>query len=105
MKKKGQFTLVIVLGIVVLLLIALFVVFQDDLFAFVGIGEELAYPSEVQEIADHVQECVDASAEEAVATIGYTGGYYTLPSLSYTHEELGSSVPYYFYDGNTVMIS
>ncbi len=105
MNKKGQFTLVVVLGIVVLLLIGLFILFQKDIFGFVGIGEELAYPSEVQEIVVHVQECVDTSVQEGVANIGYTGGYYVLPSLSYTHEDLGASVPYYSYDGNTVMIS
>lgn len=102
MKKRGQFTLFVVLGIVVVLLAALFFVFKDDIFSFTGISSELSYPSEIQEVVDHVQECVDASSYEAVINIGYTGGYYSLPEQSYVADSY--AVPYYLYDGEDLTL-
>ena len=105
MNKRGQFTLFVVLGIVVLILIGLFIVFQDDLLGFAGISQELSYPSEVQEVVDHVQECVDASSIEAVTQIGYSGGYYVVPDRSFDSSSLGVVVPYFYDDGEDLTIS
>ena len=104
MFKRGQFTLFVVLGIVLLLLIGLFALFQNQIFDFVGISQSISYPSDVQEVVDHVQECVDRSAYESVVNIGYTGGYYTLPSRSYIDAN-DSMIPYYLYDGEDISLS
>lgn len=103
MQKRGQFTLFVVLGIILVLAVGLFYVFQDELFSFAGISSELSYPSEVSEVVDHVQECVDASAYEAVINIGYSGGYYSLPSQTYVADSY--AVPYYLYDGEDLTLS
>jgi len=103
MKKRGQFTLFVVLGIILVLAAGLFYVFQEELFSFAGISSELSYPSEVGEVVDHVQECVDASAYEAVINIGYTGGYYALPDKSYVADTYAA--PYYLYDGEDIRLS
>src|SRR3989344_4265802 len=105
MSKRGQFTLFVVLGILVLLLATLFFVFKDDLFGFVGIGGELSYPSEIQEVVDHVQECVDASSADAVFQIGLSGGYYDLPEKTYTDDTFAYPIPYYLYDGEDISLS
>ncbi|MDP3728501.1 MAG: hypothetical protein Q8R18_03535 [bacterium] len=103
MNKRGQFTLFVVLGILIVLLIGLLFIFKDDILGFTGISKELSYPSEIQEVVEHVQECVDASAYEAVINIGYTGGYYTLPEQSYVADSY--AVPYYLYDGEDLTLS
>lgn len=105
MNKRGQFTLFVVLGILLIFLLVLAFVFQDELLDFTGISSELAYPSEVQEVVDHVQECVDSSAYEAVVGIGSSGGYYTLPERSYIDASYDYTVPYYLYDGEDVSLS
>ena len=103
MSKRGQFTLFVVLGIVLLLLVGLFFVFKNDILNFAGITQGVSYPTDVQEVVDHVQECVDASAYEAVVNIGYTGGYFTLPQQSYVADSY--AVPYYIYDGEDIGLS
>lgn len=103
MQKRGQFTLFVVLGIILVLAVGLFFVFKNELYSFAGISSELAYPSEVQEVVDHIQDCVDASTYEAVVNIGYTGGYYALPEQSYITDSY--AVPYYLYDGEDVRLS
>lgn len=105
MTKRGQFTLFVVIGLVAVLLVGLIFFFKNDILSFTGTSEELGYPSEISEVVTHVQECVDASVYEAVANIGYYGGYYILPGSSYVDSENGVSVPYYLYDGNDIMVS
>lgn len=103
MNKRGQFTLFIIIGIVLLLLIGLGVYFRDDILSFTGISEELSYPSEIQEVVDHVQECADISSKNAVIGLGLTGGYFNLPERSFYDNNVG--VAYYYYDGENLVIS
>ena len=104
MKKKGQFTLFVILGVVLVALVRMFYVYRAEIFSLAGF-EELALPSEVNEISDDVASCVDASAYEAVSSIGLYGGYYVLPGSSYTDSNTGVNIPYYLYDGNNLMVS
>lgn len=105
MNKRGQFTLFVVLGLVAVIIFGLVFYFQSEILSFVGVSSSLAYPSEVQEVADHVQECVDTSAYEAVSGVGQYGGYYTLPTTSYYDEDLQTNIAYYLYDGTNIIIS
>ena len=100
MKKRGQFTLFVVLGVVLLLVVGAVMYYNGNLSSvYSSLSGGVSLPSQVQEVADHVQECVDTSAYEAVVNIGYTGGYYSLPALSYIDSNLSYVVPYYLYDG------
>ncbi|MBT4416495.1 hypothetical protein HOC80_00150, partial [archaeon] len=93
MEKRGQVTLFIIIGIVIVILIALGVYFRGELFDAVGLTEELFYPSEIQEVVDEVQDCVDISTYEAVVSVGYKGGYYNTPSSAFVNEYV--TLPYY----------
>lgn len=99
MSKRGQFTLFIVLGIVILLLVGLFFLFQNNFFNFASLTQSVSYPTDVQEVVDHVQECIDTSALYTTTHIGYSGGYATLPDRSFVSSSLGVTVPYYYDDG------
>jgi hypothetical protein len=105
MKKRGQFTLFAILGVVIIVIIGVGWYFRGDISEFTGIGSSLSYPSEVAEIVEGVQDCVDASAYEAVLSIGYTGGYYLVPDDSFFDDELGVAVPYFYNDGVDATIS
>ncbi len=105
MNKRGQVTLFIIIGIILLLVIGVVVYYRDSISEFTGLSGSMSYPSEVEELLDHVQECVDDSADEAVLGIGYTGGYYTLPSETFYYEGLAFGIPYYYYDGEDLTIS
>ena len=103
MEKRGQVTLFIIIGIVIVILIALGVYFRGELFDAVGLTEELSYPSEIQEVVDEVQDCVDISTYEAVVSVGYKGGYYNTPSSAFINEYV--TLPYYNYNGTNYIIS
>ena len=99
MKKRGQVTLFIIIGIIFLLVIGVVVYYKDSISEIAGLTGSLSYPSEMSEIVEHVQDCVDDSADEAVSNIGLSGGYYTLP------DESVDGIPYYYYEGESLMIS
>ena len=97
MNKRGQATVFIIIGIIVVLAVVLGLVFSGNLFS----SEELVYPAEVQDVRDYIQECVDNAAKNAVISVGYSGGYFDLPVTSF--EDVG--LPYYVYDGDNLMPS
>jgi hypothetical protein len=102
MNKRGQSTIFIIIGIVIVLIIALGIVFSSEIADTVGLGERISYPIEIEEVREVIQECVDVSAEEAVIMFGITGGYYHLPDNVY---ETDVTLPYYYFDGNDLMPS
>ena len=97
MNKRGQSTIFIIVGIVVFLIVILGIVFRGEIASTVGLSERISYPSEIQEVVDHIQDCVDSSAEEAVVNSGFRGGYYDLPQVSFYDNDL--IVPYFYYNG------
>lgn len=105
MEKRGQVTLFIILGIVLVIIIGLGVYFSDELFSVVGISQGMSYPSEVQEIADHVQECADDSAYSAVTALALQGGYYSFDGVSAFVFSDVVYIPYYLDNGTLNVLS
>jgi hypothetical protein len=103
--KRGQMTVFIGIAIILVILVAMGIYFGSDIGSAVGIGSTLSYPSEVSEVVDHIQECVDDTAYNVVSTIGYTGGYYDLPEKSFLSVEYTIASPYYYYDGEDLTIT
>ena len=100
MKKRGQLTLFIILGIIILAIIALTVYFiSPDILVL----EESTLSAEAQQVVDLVQDCAEDSTLTALTNIGYTGGYYTLPETSLSDDTV--ELPYYYYDGENLMPS
>ena len=82
MQKRGQVTLFIIIGIVIVLLVAGFLAFKGNLLKSEwekAQAESLAIPDEAQEVHDHVSGCVEELVEEPVNLLGMQGGYITLP--------------------------
>ena len=102
MKKRGQFTLFVVLGIVLVLLVFLVYLFREDIF--VAFSEELSYPSEVQEVVDWNTECLDAAAKEAVSYVSLRAGHYGTDS-SFAVDFGDILIPYGYYSRQNTLLS
>src|SRR3989344_4989573 len=85
MKKKGQFTLFVILGVVLVALVGMFYVYRAEIFSLAGF-EELALPSEVNEISDEVASCVEGNLNQAVIDVSMNGGYNNLSLEDMTTE-------------------
>jgi len=104
MEKRGQATLFIILGLVLLILIVLVVFLRSDILSFaedVGIIEAQASGEMQDEVETYVSLCLDQTAEEALNFVSSSGGYYDLPL---TADPL-FLMPFYFYEGNNQIIT
>ncbi len=92
MFKKGQFTLFIIAGVILLicLIFLLFSLNSEDIFWQDSV-KEIAIDKEVKNIDLFIRNCISSVSEEALYYIGEQGGYFDLPEKS---SDLG--VPYYF---------
>ncbi len=102
MGKRGQATIFIILGIVLVILISLVFVYKDSVFDLVGISQEVVYPSEIEELRDNLYDCFYDTAETSFFELGYQGGYYELPRDSYETGFL--NVPYFYVYGDLTLV-
>jgi hypothetical protein len=103
MNKRGQFTIFVIIGIVVLIITGLVLYFTTDIFT--GTAESIAYAPEVQEVADWNEECLQELAKEAVVDVSLHGGYNIVVSDEYAYNDNGFLVPYLYYDRSNLMLS
>jgi hypothetical protein len=103
MQKRGQMTVFIGIGIVLVVLVSLGIYFGSDIGEAVGLGSTLSYPSEVAEVVEHIQECTVDSAESVVSLIGLSGGYLNMPEYFLVMES--TTLPYFNYEGEDLTIS
>jgi hypothetical protein len=102
-QKRGQMTIFIAIGIVIVILVALGLYFGSDIGEAVGIGNSLSYPSEVSEVVSHIDECVLDNSENVIKVIGLSGGYHTIPENFVVMES--AILPYFNYDGEDLTIT
>ncbi len=102
MKKGGQFTLFVVLGVVLIAVVGMVYFYRGEIFSLAGF-EELSLPSEVNEIEDEVASCVEGNLYQAVVDVSVNGGYYNLPMESYSDDTW--DVPYYLFNGTANILS
>ncbi len=91
---KGQITIFIILGIVIIVgLVFMFSIRKVDTDKHIGASAEV--PLEVQPINTFIMSCLGKSAKEGVYHIGLQGGYYKPPEPYYDFFSL--KIPYYYY--------
>jgi hypothetical protein len=102
MKKRGQVTIFIILGIVLISTIGIFLYFSEfNLRSLIGMGTE-SVPSEVLPIHQFVSDCVKTTGENTLYLIGQQGGYSFFDSYILANSlEIG--IPYYFDGENTIL--
>lgn len=103
MEKKGQVTLFIIVGIVILFLIGLFVSMSDiDLSSFGG------PPGEIEPISRYTQDCISSVAGDGVFAMKMQGGYINQPEeieLTDSYVNMGFRVPYWLHEQRNYMPS
>lgn len=103
-QKKGQITLFIILGIVlVVTFILVFYLFQNN--ADKGdteIQQIQSFESSISPINDYVESCIESVAKDATVWIGNHGGYFEIPAYDDDNYE---GIAYYFYINRNSMPS
>ncbi len=98
MLKRGQVTVFIVIGLLIILLVGSIFLLK----AFI-ISEEIEKtdlaPMLSDSIKSYIESCIEQTGKKALTFVARQGGYYELPPLS----EFG--LPYYFYENKSRLIS
>jgi hypothetical protein len=89
MNKKGQVSIFVILGVVILVGVVLFFNLNDSEIEKVDI--------EVQPIYAFFENCIEKEGKDAIKYLGETGGYFDVPENSHLE------IPYYFYEGRNEM--
>lgn len=77
MEKRGQVTVFVILGIVIVIIAALLLYFRTNLFLFNPTVEDLN--SKLDPIREHVVDCIAEISEPPIRQIGLQGGYLSTP--------------------------
>lgn len=81
MEKRGQITVFVILGIVVVALVVLLFAFRKDIIPTSATPENLN--SIMNDMNDHIEDCLKSSADGPLKRIALQGGYLSVPSGSY----------------------
>lgn len=113
MGRRGQVTIFIVLGIIIVAIIGTTIYYKDDIINSLkkqGILKQTNLPDEVQKIYDYTESCVAQTTIDGANILGSQGGYITMPinSIPITQDNPFSNklivlssadmeTPYWFY--------
>lgn len=104
MDKKAQITVFMVIGIIILVISALFLYVRSQRdVEIIELEETAALTAEARSVKNFVEECLKKVSEEALIDTGLKGGYYRSPSLIKPY--FGIMVPFYLYLGQNKMPS
>ncbi|MEA3378255.1 MAG: hypothetical protein U9Q69_01310 [Nanoarchaeota archaeon] len=106
--KRGQVTLFIILGIVIVAVIGLGVFFKGSLekkTVLEQYAEKAVVAPEVQEIYDHIYDCIYLVAKDGMAMVGMQGGYLAPPEGAIEIEEDNIAIALGYDEGKDVMPS
>ena len=103
-KKRGQVTLFIILGILLLLAIVLVAVFREKITIFLP---ERIVPTQTTPIQRYIEGCADTVARQGLALLGAQGGYIWLPPLVENNPlasiDTGIKIPFWqYYNENRI---
>lgn len=103
---RGQVTLFVIIGIVILLVVGVVYYYRDNIISGLrgDASETVSQALEEQQIRDYVQGCVFDLASEAIDVVGLQGGYILIP-LDIGVNEINNvvvlgdlNIPLWFYD-------
>lgn len=100
--KRGQVTIYIIIGIVILIVVGLFFFFRQ--VEEPGFTEQVTLDSVKVNVQTFVQSCIKDETEEALLGLGYQGGYLFTPDFGSLDYE-GYSVPYDYFIGYNMLPS
>lgn len=80
--KRGQITIFIILGIIILILISIIVIFRNSIFQNdfdIEARKSSQVPEQIKPIKSFIDSCVELTSREALDIIGLQGGYINIP--------------------------
>ncbi|MGV8086448.1 MAG: hypothetical protein ACP5N1_02345 [Candidatus Woesearchaeota archaeon] len=78
--KRGQITIFIIIGIILLFIVALTIYFSSSFNKVRPPVQQLLVDDELKPIQVYVTDCLSATAKEGLIRLGQNGGYITVPS-------------------------
>ncbi len=81
MEKRGQVTAFVILGIVLVILTALFLYFRTNVFLINPSTEDLN--SKLDDVREHMIRCIGEVGDDPIRRIGLQGGYLSTPPDTY----------------------
>ncbi|MBI2147850.1 hypothetical protein HYU19_05265 [Candidatus Woesearchaeota archaeon] len=102
--KRGQITIFILIGILILVAAAAYLYYQR---ASVGLPEVEKIPAAFLPVREYVEGCIRSTAEQGADIMGLQGGYIAVPphisANPYSYlpltQDRGLKVPYWYYEG------
>ncbi len=94
--KKGQITLFVVLGIIILGLVSLILFYRESVISNlqqVGLLKGVSLPVDIENLKSNIQKCVDDTFISGLVVVGLNGGI-IVPSRDYLSTE-GSTIVYW----------
>lgn len=88
MSKRGQVTLFIVIGLIILGVVGFLILLSSE-----KSPQEIPVVLETSAITSYVEECLYSTTEKAILENGISGGYFLLPEHSTT--DFFENVPYF----------
>ena len=82
MNKRGQATVFIIIGIVILIIVALYIIGTQTKLGVQILGGGSA-EDQLADIDDHISECLEETGTEYITKIALQGGYLSVPPNSY----------------------
>ena len=106
MNNKGQITIFIIIGLIILIAIGAYLYYKS--FA---IGEPEIITQETEPVRNFVEQCIEDAAKEGISILGFNGGYIYFPeeidknpkSYLMASPIINLKNPYWWYDGITAI--
>jgi hypothetical protein len=96
--KRGQFTLFIILGIFIILIIGIsYYYINNTSSSGASLSGEISVAPEAQEYYDEIDSCLEEIVETSIVDLGMQGGYYDVPEPYFDLELY--KIPYFYNDG------
>ncbi len=101
--KKGQVTIFVLIGILVLLIVG-FIFVANKMTVEQGIEEstQQTVAKAKEPLEEYIDVCLQSVVENGLLTIGLQGGYYSVPLNRFT--TIYTDVPYYYDDGDVSLV-
>src|SRR3989338_8648581 len=85
MRKRGQFTLFVIVGLLIVSVVMLGVYYKDEIFVSEWEkqkAQSLVVPEEAEEFKIAVDDCINEVSLEALKILGLHGGYIKIPNIT-----------------------
>ncbi len=92
MNKRGQVTLFIILGLIIIIILGIIFYFKSIIFSNSDQEKYSSISPQIKTIDEYINNCVKTVGEESILLIGQQSGYYKLPEKS-----TENSIAYYLY--------